>query len=303
MFYGAFNRVKVEVRSVSKARQTFERRQLGLTLRRLREAAGKSQQVAAERIGKARSQLVELEDGRGTLAADALETLLDFYDVTGAERRTARELGVLARARLTRRAHTDLLPGSFQRFADLEASASEINCYEFGIIPGLLQSRAYVRAMIDDGDGVWWSPSNAEVGERIAFRLDRQERAFGSAEPKTLNFVLTEDALTGAVGSPDVMREQRRHILKSLAGNDNLTVQVLRSGTYGNPAQGGGITILGFGDRGSPIGFTPSVFGPSTYFDQEADTAALLRGFHRLQELALDREESVRLIRRIDEED
>lgn len=287
---------------MSKARQTFERRQLGLTLRRLREAAGRSQQAAAEWIGKARSQLVELEDGRGTLASDALENLLDFYGVAGAERQTVLELGALARARQKRRAYTDLLPGSFQRFADLEASATEINCYEFGIVPGLLQSLGYVRATIDDGDGVWWQPSNAELQERIAFRLDRQERTLGSSERKTLHFVLTEDALTGAVGSPDVMREQRRHILKLLESNENLTVQVLRAETYGNPARGGGMTILGFGDKGAPIGFTPAVFGPSTYFDQESDTVALLRGFRRVQELALDPDESVQLIRQIDKE-
>lgn len=288
---------------MSKARQTFERRQLGLTLRRLREAAGTSQQVAAQRIGKARSQLVELEDGRGTLASDVLEKLLDFYGVTGDERETVLELGMLARARQKRRAYTDLLPGSFQRFADLEASATEINCYESGIIPGLLQSLGYVRATIDDGDGVWWEPSNAEREERIAFRLDRQEKTFGSAEPKTLRFVITEDALTAAVGSREVMREQRRHILSLVNSNDNLTVQVLASETYGNPARGGGMTILGFGDRGTPVGFTPAVFGPSTYFDQEADTAALLRGFGRVQELALDPDDSVRLIRQIDKED
>lgn len=288
---------------MSKARQTFERRQLGLTLRRLRDAAGKSQQAAADWIGKARSQLVEMEDGRGTLATDKLEALLDFYGVAGDERRTVVELGALARARQKRRAYTDLLPGSFQRFADLEGSATEIRCYEFGIIPGLLQSLGYVRAMIDDGDGVWWQPSHAELSERIAFRLDRQEKIFGAPDPKTLHFVLTEDALTGAVGSQDVMREQRRHILKLLADNDNLTVQVLRSDTYGNPARGGGMTIFGFGDRGSPIGFSTVVFGPSTYFDQEADTADQLRAFRRLQELALDPDESVRLIRRIDKED
>jgi transcriptional regulator with XRE-family HTH domain len=287
---------------VSKARQTFERRQLGLTLRRLREAAGKSQQAAAEWIGKARSQLVEMEDGRGTLAADKLETLLDFYGVGGEERTTVLELGALARARQKRRAYTDLLPGSFQRFADLEGSATEINCYEFGIIPGLLQSLGYVRATIDDGHGIWWQPSRAELEERISFRLDRQEKTFGSAERKTFRFVITEDALTGAVGGRDVMREQRRHILKLLESNDDLTVQVLPSNTYGNPARGAGLTILLFGDKGPPVGFSTVVFGPSTYFDQESDTAALLRGFHRLQELALDPDESVRLIRRIDEE-
>jgi transcriptional regulator with XRE-family HTH domain len=283
---------------VSKARQTFERRQLGLTLRRLREQAGASQQAAAGRIGKARTQIVELEDGRATVTPDDLAKLLDFYEVTGDDRETALELGALARARQKKRAYTDLLPGSFQRFADLEENATEINCYEFGIIPGLLQSVGYVRATIDDGDGIWWEPSNAELQERIAFRLDRQAKTLES--DKKLHFVITEDAVCGAVGTPEVMRDQRRHILKLLESNKNLTVQVLRTETYGNPARGAGLTVLHFGEKGTPVGFSTVVFGPSTYFDQEPDTTALLRGFRRVRELALGPEDSVRFIEEVD---
>jgi transcriptional regulator with XRE-family HTH domain len=284
------------------ARQTFERRQLGLTLRRLREQAGRSQQAAGDVVGKARTRIVELEDGRTRLNPDELLRLLDFYGVAGEERQTVLDLGALARERQKKRAHTDLLPGSFQRFADLEASATEINCYEHGIVPGVLQSLGYVRATIDDCDGIWWEPSHAEREERIAFRLDRQAKVLESVDPKTLRFVITEDALHGAVGSAEVMRDQRRHILDLLANNPNLIVQVLRGGTYGNPARGSGLTVLLFGGKGSPIGFSTVVYGPSTYFDQELDTAALLRGFRRLQELALSPKESARLIRRIDKE-
>lgn len=283
---------------MGRARQTFERRQLGLTLRRLREQVRVSQQAAAGRIGKSRSQIVELEDGRATITPDDLAELLDFYEVTGDDRQTVLELGAMARARQKKRAYTDLLPGSFQRFADLEENATEINCYEFGVIPGLLQSLGYVRATIDDGDGVWWEPSSAELQERISFRLDRQAKALGS--DKTLRFVITEDALRGSVGSPEVMHEQRRHILKLLESNQSLTVQVLRTETYRNPARGAGLTVLLFGEKGAPVGFSTVVFGPSTYFDQEPDTTALLRGFRRVQELALSPKESVRFIEEVD---
>jgi transcriptional regulator with XRE-family HTH domain len=284
------------------ARQTFERRQLGLTLRRLREQAGKSQQAAGDVVGKARTRIVELEDGKTRLNLDELVALLDLYGVGGQERQTVLELGALARERQRKRAHTDLLPGSFQRFADLEASATEINCYEHGIVPGLLQSLGYLRATIDACDGIWWDSSNLEREERIRFRLDRQARTLEAAEPKAMRFVVTEDALCGAVGSAEVMHEQRRHILELQENNQNLSVQVLRSDTYGNPAQGAGLTVLHFGHKGSPVGFCPVVFGPSTYFDQESDTAALLRGFRRVQELALSPKDSMRLIRQIDKE-
>ncbi len=112
--------------------------------------------------------------------------------------------------------------------------------------------------------------------------------------------MITEEALTGAVGSPEVMREQRRHILNLLESKRNLTVQVLRTETYRNPARGAGLTVLLFGEKGAPVGFSTVVFGPSTYFDQEPDTAALLRGFRRVQELALSPKDSVRLIKEVD---
>jgi transcriptional regulator with XRE-family HTH domain len=287
---------------MGKARQTFERRQLGLALRRLRKQAGKSQQVAADEIGKARSRMAELEDGQTTLTVEELTRLLDFYEVTGDDRRTVLDLGALAKTRQKKRAHLDLLPGSFQRFADMEASATEISCYEPNVIPGLLQSPGYLRADMMDADGVWWEPSVAEIHERITFRMARQVNTLDSPDPKVLRLVVNEAALRASVGSPEVMREQRRHILNLLESKQNLTVRVLRDETYGNPARAGGLMIFGFGDRGVPVGFTPVVFGPSTCFDNEPDVAALNRVFDRLQELALSPDESVRFIREIDEE-
>lgn len=287
---------------MGQARQTFERRQLGLALRRLRVEAGKSQQEAGKAVNKARSRIGELENGLFTLTAEQLTDLLDFYNASEEERQTALELGVLARARQKkRRAYTGLLPGSFQRFADLEASATGINTYEFGLVPGLLQSLTYVRATIDIGDGIWWPASPSEREERIRFRFDRQQRVLDAAEPKALRFVMTEETLRRGF-SPEVMREQRRHILDLLDSRQNISVRLLPSGVRDNPARGGGLTVLEFGDKGNPVGFLPSIFGPSTYFPQETDTAALLRAFERVTELSLSQEDSAKLIRRIDKE-
>jgi transcriptional regulator with XRE-family HTH domain len=287
---------------MGKARQTFERRQLGLALRRLRVQAGKSQVAAADHVSKTRSRMAELEDGQTTLTAEELAKLCDFYEADDEQRRIVLELGVLAKTRQKKRAHLDLLPGSFQRFADMEAGATEIRCYEPGIIPGLLQSPGYLRAEMTDTDGVWWEPSIAEMHERITFRTNRQTRTIDSTEPKVLRFVVTEAALCAAVGSPQVMSEQRRHILTLLESKDNLTVRVLRTETYGNPAKVGGLTVFEFGDHGPPVGFASVVYGPSAFFDSESDIAALLRAFGRVEEMALSVDESVRFIRQIDEE-
>lgn len=287
---------------MGQARQTFERRQLGLTLRRLRDQAGEPQQVAAEAIGKSRTRIVQLEEGIGTASREMLEALLDCYGVTGEERTTVLELGAVARKRQKRRVYVDQLPDAYQRFADLEANASEINWYETGIIPGLLQSPSYLRAIFADGSGVWWDPSSAEVEDRINYRIERQNRVLGSSGERLLRFVITEDALRANMGSPEIMREQLRHILTLLDEHPDLTVRVLPNNVSGNPARGAGLLIFGFGGRGQPVAYSPSVIGPSPYYHEEADVTAVLRGFYRIWELAVARAESRLLIKSFIEE-
>lgn len=278
------------------ARPTFERRQFGLTMRRLRDAAGKPQQVAADVVGKTRTRIVQLEDGTATFSQEDLEKLLDCYGVTGDERSTTLELGAEARKRQKRRVHVDQLPDAYQRFADFEASATEINWFETGIIPGLLQSPSYMRAVFAECEGVWWQAADPEGEDRLLFRIERQRRLFDSERHRILRFVLTEDSLRANLGRPEVMAEQLKHMLTLLDEHPDLTVRVLRNDVYGNPARGTGVWIFGFGDRGTPVGYSPAVRGPSTYYDNEADTGTMLRAFYRVWELALSRRESRRLI-------
>jgi transcriptional regulator with XRE-family HTH domain len=287
---------------VGVARPTFERRQLGLTLRRLRDQAGKPQQVAADLLGKTRTRIVQLEDGTATVSVEELVKLLDCYGVTGDERTTVLELGNQARRRQKRRVHVDHLPDAYQRFADLEASASEINWFETGIIPGLLQSPSYMRAVFAECEGVWWDENDSQGQDRLTYRLERQARLLESEERRIFRFVVTEDALHANLGSPDVMREQVSHLLTLLDAHPDLTIRVLRNDTYPNPARGGGLWIFGFGDRASPVGYSPAVYGPSTYYDDEADTSRMLQAFYRVWELSLSRRESRRLIEGIAKE-
>lgn len=278
------------------ARPTFERRQLGLTLRRLRDEAGKPQQAAADLLKKTRTRIVQLEDGTATISIEELVKLLDCYGVSGAERKTVMELGAQARRRQKRRVHVDHLPDAYQRFADLEASANEINWFETGIIPGLLQSPSYMRAILAEGEGIWWDENDSQGDDRLAYRIERQARVLKSEERRIFRFVITEDALHANLGSPDVMKEQISHLLSLIDAQPDLTIRVLRNDAYPNPARGNGLWIFGFGDRAAPVSYSPAILGPSTYYDDEADTSRMLQAFYRIWELSLSRRESRRLI-------
>lgn len=302
MLIASRDRVKSKEALVGVARPTFERRQLGLTLRRLRDQAGKPQQVAADLLKKTRTRIVQLEDGTATISQEELVKLLDCYGVAGGERETVLELGAQARRRQKRRVHVDHLPDAYQRFADLEASASEINWFETGIIPGLLQSPSYMRAVFAECEGVWWEKDDAEGQDRLAYRIERQARLLESDERRIFRFVVTEDALHANLGSPDVMREQLGHLLALLDAHPDLTVRVLRNDAYPNPSRGRGLWIFGFGERAAPVGYSPAANGPSTYHDDEADTSRMLRAFYRIWEQSLSRGESRRLIEGIAKE-
>jgi transcriptional regulator with XRE-family HTH domain len=282
---------------MGKVRQTLERRQLGLRLRRLRESRGHTQQEAADAIRKVRSRIVDLEDGRSTVRPEDLAKLLDLYNATPTERSELSALAAQAAKRRRRQSTSDVLPDAFDRFAELEATAVEICAYELGIIPGLLQSPAYIRALLAESDGVWWDSSAEQRSERAIFREERQQRVLESGGPSLLRFVIGEDALRAVVGGPDVMSEQFTHVLRLTAERPGLTIQVLPSSTPGNPARTGGFALFHFGARNTPVAFTTPVHGPDLYYDDVADTRLLERCFAKVTRLALPPEASSSLIK------
>lgn len=285
---------------MGQARSTFERRQLGLTLRRLREGAGITQEAAAAALGKVRSRVIALEDGTATATEDDLRALMDCYGVeSSAERGTLLALGEHARQRQKRRAAAGIVPEAYQRFADLEASAEEIHCFETAVIPSLLQADLYARAVIAEGDGVWWPSGSEEAANRVAFRRRRHDRVFGGLEPRTLRFVITEDALRANMGRPEVMASQLEYLLALISGRPDLDVRVLRDGLYGNPARGANLLVLRFGARGMPVAYSGAALGPPVYYEDPGDASAVSRAFDRLWSLASSRRESQSLIEHI----
>lgn len=273
---------------MGQARQTVERLQLGLTLQRLRLAAGKSQQEAADLIGRSAGRLSQVENGKGALGVDELTRLLDFYDVTGEVRSTVLALGKASRRRQPRLGYTDNLPDSYPRFMDLLAAAQRIGWYECGIMPGLVQCHAYINALMRAGGSI---RPEAETNERIAFRLDLQRRVLESGNAEEIEIVFTEESLLRVVGDASVMREQVLHLLQLAEQNDRLSIRIVPLTAGDNPALGGGMVTLEF-KSANPITFASALYGPATYYDQPADTKTMIKLFARVREIALDQSAS-----------
>ncbi len=269
------------------ARPTVERRQLGLALRRFREGASCSQLEAASRIGRSDARISRVEEGLATLGAGELSALLDLYGIDGANRDAAQALGAESRKRQPRRPYVDSLPGAYQRLSDLEAAATSLCTYEAGVVPGLLQTPDYMDALFQAAEGVWWKPAASNRQSRTRFRTRRQEAVWGSGTVQRVHFVLGEAALDELVGDRSVMAAQMDRVLAAGAA-EGAAVQLLPRSVPDNPALGGGLTLLEFGDTVPRVGFASVVHGPSAYFDTAEDTEAMFRTLQRLGDLALD---------------
>jgi transcriptional regulator with XRE-family HTH domain len=276
--------------------QTLPRLFLGQALKRLRDNSNLKLDDVAATIGKDRSRLAKLFDGKGTLTIEDLTTLLEVLGATTKQKRELLTLGTEARKRATKRPYTDLLPGAYERLADLESMATEIWRYERGDIPALLQIPEYMEAQMIIADGVWWQSSWEERRNRITFRIERQKLVMDAEPTKTLRFVITDDALRTPIGGPEIMRRQLEHILHLIDERPNLTVQVITATEPQNPARSGDLFLLHFGDLLPPVAFLPVVYGPSTYFNQPEDTSVFMRVFGRLEGLAMSPTESRKVV-------
>ncbi|MFD4641290.1 helix-turn-helix domain-containing protein [Lentzea sp. NPDC058436] len=273
---------------MGQARQTAERLQLGLTLQRHRLAAGVAQQDAANAIGRSAGRLSQVENGKGALGLDELVRLLDLYGVTSSDRETILSLGKASRRRQPRAGYLDTLPDSYLRFTDMLAAAKRIGYYEAGVMPGIVQSEPYIRALMDAASAV---RSEAETAERIEFRLQSQRRVFELGNAEQIDIVFTEETLLRVVGDEAVMSQQVVYLLGLLDQHPHLEVRIVPLSVGNNPLLGGGLVSLEF-ENATMITFAPAVWGPSQYFDQPADTGPMRRLFAAAQDIALSPQDS-----------
>lgn len=221
---------------------------LGGHLRRMRVAAGISRSDAGWEIRSSESKISRMELGRVGLRERDVSDLLTLYGLDDEEERE-RLLGLAREANNPGWWHRfgDVLPSWFQSYIDLEGTAELIRLYDLQLIPGLLQTPEYTRAVVQLGRG---SVPTEEVERRIALRLQRQE-ALTRPEPIRLWAVVDEAALRRPVGGITCIIEQLDHLIK-ISEMPNVTLQVAPFGLGGHAAQAGAFTILRFREPDLP---------------------------------------------------
>jgi transcriptional regulator with XRE-family HTH domain len=160
---------------------TVRRRRLAAALRRLREQTGMTADQAAKEIGISKSALSRIENAQVSVMPPVARGLLELYGVEGEEVDALVQVARDARKRGWWQAYDDVLPDWFEIYVGLEAEASEVRAFEPQLVPGLLQTADYARAVIraEHPDA-----STEEVDRRVELRRqpcgDRSAASRGS---------------------------------------------------------------------------------------------------------------------------
>ena len=255
---------------------TVPRRQLGRFLRQLREGADKTVKTAAEELEWSPVKIWRIESGQVSMRSHDVRTMCEIY---GASPEMTEALVALARETKARgwwHAYSDAVPEWFELYIGLENSASRLRQYEPELVPGLLQTAAYIAEVFKVGHP---DMPQAEIERRVAVRLGRQALLTRRLPPAPrLEVVLHESALRRRLPDPGIMPAQLRKLDDaSRLPNVSLRVLPMDAGIHRAALAGGPFTILEFSpnSRGSEpsIIYSDGLTG-ALYLDKPNEVAA-----------------------------
>lgn len=267
-------------------------RRLGRELRRLREERGQTVEAVAKALACSPSRVSRIESGEiRPKPGDVMEILHTFgEDLDGEPGRS-----LLALARDLREVgwwqRLDQLSNRYATFIAYEAEAVELRNFEPTLVPGLLQTESYARAV----NSVSRPTDTAAIEQRVSARMTRQDVLRREPNPLQVHAVLTETALMVEVGGPDVVQEQLTHLVE-LSREPNLTIQVLRFAAGAHLADVGPFQLLTFVGDEPALGYVETLAG-ELFLESSKDIERLKAVFNHLTQLAMSPAESARFIR------
>jgi transcriptional regulator with XRE-family HTH domain len=235
------------------------RQVFGAMVRFYREKAGLGRQELARRICKSVSLVQAIELGDRTATSEVTEDLEAVLDAGGALARLRKEIGTGL--------GYQAFPVWFQEWAHKESQAATLRWFEPLIVPGLLQTAEYARAIFRTRFGA----TDEQVEEQVVARMRRQE-VLTRREPASLWVILDEWVLRRPVGGRYVMQEQATRLVE-MARLPHVMIGVIPADAGAHYGLTGAFAIADFED-GPSMGYQEGAAGGQPV-EQRKDVAFL----------------------------
>jgi transcriptional regulator with XRE-family HTH domain len=268
---------------------------VGVQLAGFREDAGLAQDQAARAVGFSAAKLSRIESGKGRRppTENDVRALLELYGTDDYE--VSVLLKLLQRAGEPgwwQRYDKRLMPEWFDRLVGLQEAAATIRTFEIQYVPGLLQTPAYTRAVVERG--LPNAPAS-EVERRVELRRHRA-RLVSRTDAPQLWAIIDESVLLRVLGSTDVMREQLAHLVE-MAGRSNVTLQIVPLSVTNASAPAIPITYLRFGGLDLPDVVYLEHIRSANFLEDRDETEEYRIALDRLADEALKPRDSMELLR------
>jgi hypothetical protein len=189
---------------------TVPRRQLGRHLRDLRNRARLNVRTAAAKLEWSETKIWRIESGLTSLRSFDVETMCRVYGAPADLTEGLIGLAKETKARGWWHSYDEAIPAGFDVYIGLEEAASHFSWYESELVPGLLQTEDYARAVIRaDNPG----EDDAKIEQKMQVRMARQALLTRFTNPPVLLVVLNEAILRRPVGGDTVMVRQLERLV------------------------------------------------------------------------------------------
>ncbi|MCZ9349681.1 helix-turn-helix domain-containing protein [Streptomyces mutabilis] len=271
------------------------RRKLGAELRALRTSAGITSGEAARLVGWHQSKVSRIETGTSGAKPADVRLLLDAYGVDDAQLREL--LVVLAGTDEPGgrnhwwHAYRGVLPPTYRDFISLESQASAMRTLETTVVPGLLQTPEYARAVTRAAvDGL----PEERLDTLVEVRLARQD-VLRAEPPLELSAVLDEAVLRREVGGPEVMARQLDRLVEA-ARLPHVRLRVLPFAAGAHIGVTGPFVIFSFSNTSDLDVVVLDHLTSSLHLERKEDLEAYTEAFNALLVHALSPEDSLDFI-------
>lgn len=254
---------------------------VGAQLAMFREFAELTQRELAERVCVHEETIASVEQGRRPLKPDLAKALDRVLDTKRALETAVDNMPEI-----------DLIPAWAEQYMDIEAEAIALSWFENQVLPGLLQTKSYARAVFRTRIPAF---REDEIDAQVAARLERQE-ILRRKTPPNLSFILSEAIVRDRLGGDAVYREMLRN-LRTCADLPGVTIQIMPLGRETHAGLTGPFILLETPDH-QHLAYTETQRGSQLISDPD-EVSILAQKYAMLRTQALNPEETKGLLDRL----